>query len=176
MSDEDMSGEDMSYMARRGVVTTGTDGRQRLEFHRSWPDPIEDVWSALTEPDRLARWIGAYEGERAVGARGTFAMTHEEGEPVGVPMTIVECDPPRRLVIEWVQQDTDAWRVDLDLWVEDGRTVLRFVQSYAPDADVTDFALGWHWYLDKLDAAVGHVPAPADWDRFLAETGPAYGR
>ena len=31
----------------------------------SWPDPIDDVWAALTEPDRLARWIGVYDGERA---------------------------------------------------------------------------------------------------------------
>ena len=38
--------------ARRGVDTRQPDGRQRLEFHRSWPDPIEEVWSALTEPDR----------------------------------------------------------------------------------------------------------------------------
>ena len=54
--------------ARRGTVTAEADGRQRLEFRRSWPDPIDDVWSALTEPDRLARWIGRYEGERAVPA------------------------------------------------------------------------------------------------------------
>jgi hypothetical protein len=25
---------------RRGVVTIEDDGRQRLEFRRSWPDPI----------------------------------------------------------------------------------------------------------------------------------------
>ena len=161
---------------RRGVVTRTDDGRQRLEFRRSWPDPIEDVWSALTEPERLARWIGVYDGERAVGGRGTFAMTHEEGESVGEPMTIVECDPPRRLVIEWVQQDADAWQVDLDLWQEGDRTVLRFVQFYGAGADVTDFLLGWHWYLDKLGAEVGGAPAPADWDTFLAEVGPAYGR
>jgi uncharacterized protein YndB with AHSA1/START domain len=161
---------------RRGIVTTEDDGRQRLEFRRSWPDPVEDVWSALTEPERLARWIGVYDGERAVGGRGTFAMTHEEGEPVGEPMTIVECDPPRRLVIEWMQQDADAWRVDLDLWREGDRTVLRFVQFYGAGADVTDFVLGWHWYLDKLGAEVGGTPAPADWDTFLAEVGPAYGR
>ncbi len=161
---------------RRGVVTLEPDGRQRLEFRRSWRDPIEDVWSALTEPERLARWIGVYDGERAVGGRGTFAMTQEEGEPVGEPMTIVECDPPRRLVIEWVQQGADSWRVDLDLWREGDRTVLRFVQFYGAGADVTDFVLGWHWYLDKLGAEVGGTPAPADWDTFLAEVGPAYGR
>jgi uncharacterized protein YndB with AHSA1/START domain len=161
---------------RRGILTTEDDGRRRLEFRRSWPDPIEDVWSALTEPERLARWIGVYDGERGTGGRGTFAMTHEEGEPVGEPTTIVECDPPRRLVVEWVQQDTDAWRVDLDLWSDNGGTVLRFVQRFPAGADVTDFALGWHWYLDKLDAEVGRRPPPGDWDGFLVEVGPAYGR
>jgi uncharacterized protein YndB with AHSA1/START domain len=161
---------------RRGVVTREPDGRQRLEFRRSWADPIEDVWSALTEPDRLARWIGRYDGERAAGGTGTFTMTHEEGESVGEPTTVVECDPPRRLVIEWVQQDTDDWRIELDLWAEGGRTQFRFIQLYAADADVTDFALGWHWYLEKFDAEVRGRSGPADWDTFLAETGPAYGR
>ena len=68
------------------------------------------------------------------------------------------------------------WRVDLGLWVEDGRTVLRFVQFFGAGADVTDFALGWHWYLDKLDAEVTGRPGPRDWDNFLAEAGAAYGR
>jgi uncharacterized protein YndB with AHSA1/START domain len=171
---EDPSAE--TSATRRGVVTREDDGRQRLEFRRSWPDPIEDVWSALTEPDRLARWIGTYEGERAVGGGGTFAMTHEEGEAAGEPTTIVECDPPRRLVIEWVQQDTDAWRIDLDLWVEDGRTHLRFTQVFPADADVVDVAMGWHWYLEKYGAEISGRPAPGDWESFLAEAGPAYGR
>ncbi|RBY92842.1 SRPBCC family protein [Blastococcus sp. TF02A-30] len=160
---------------RRGVVTRQPDGRQRLEFRRSWPDPVEDVWAALTEPDRLVRWIGTFDGERRPGSTGTFTMTHE-AEPAGEPMRIVECDPPRRLVVEWTQEDTDAWRIDLDLWQEDGRTQLRFVQVFGADADVTDFAMGWHWYLDKLAAEVAGAPQPGSWDVFLAEVGPAYGR
>lgn len=161
--------------ARRGLVTRLDDGRQRLEFRRSWPDPIEDVWAALTEPDRMVRWIGTFDGERAVGATGTFTMTHEN-EPVGEPMTIVVCDPPRRLAVEWVQEDSDAWRVDLELSVEGGRTVLRFVQVFGADADVTEFALGWHWYLEKFGAEVDGSPVPAEWEAFLARVGPSYGR
>jgi uncharacterized protein YndB with AHSA1/START domain len=161
---------------RRGVVTTEDDGRQRLEFRRSWPDPIEDVWAALTEPDRLARWIGIYEGDRGSGGTGTFTMTQEEGDHAGSPTRIVECDPPRRLVIEWVQEQADNWQVDLDLWAEDGRTVLRFVQFFPAGADVVDMALGWHWYLDKLSAEIDGGTPPTDWDAFVAETGAAYGR
>jgi uncharacterized protein YndB with AHSA1/START domain len=160
--------------ARRGVVTTEDDGRQRLEFRRSWPDPIDDVWAALTEPDRLARWIGRYDGNRGVGGTGTFVMTQEEGDQSGQGMTIVECDPPRRLVVEWEPSEYGHWRVELDLWADDGRTVLRFVQHFPADADVTDMALGWHWYLDKLGAEIDGGTAPTDWDAFVAEVGPAY--
>ena len=36
--------------------------------------------------------------------------------------------------------------------------------------------MGWHWYLEKFGAEVGGTPGPGDWDAFLAEVGPAYGR
>ena len=160
--------------SRRGVVTTEADGRTRLEFRRSWPDAIEDVWAALTEPDRLARWIGKYEGERRPGGSGTFDMTQEEGDHAGSPTRIVECDPPRRLVVEWIQEGSDNWRVDLDLWVEDGRTVLRFVQVLPAGGEVIDMALGWHWYLDKLGAEIDGGTPPTDWDAFVADVGPRY--
>lgn len=161
--------------SRRGVVTTEDDGRQRLEFRRSWPDPIEDVWSALTEPDRLARWIGVYEGERRAGGTGTFAMTQEEGESAGQPTTIVECDPPRRLVIEWPEASSQMERIDLDLATEDGRTVLRFVQFFPAATAAVDWAMGWHWYLDKLGAEVeGTVQPSGTWNAFVAEVGPGY--
>ncbi|GAA4728945.1 hypothetical protein GCM10023328_04310 [Modestobacter marinus] len=157
---------------RLGQVTELPEG-VRLQFRRSWPDPIDDVWAALTEPDRMVRWIGTYAGERRPGGAGTFTMTHEE-TPVGEPMRIVECAAPRRLVVDW--QTEEGWRVELDLTAEDGQTVLLFTQLFAPGTQVTDYVLGWHWYLDKLDAEVGGRPAPGDWDDFLATTGRAYGR
>ena len=157
---------------RMGQVTELPEG-VRLQFRRSWPDPIDDVWAALTEPDRMARWIGTYEGERRVGGSGTFTMTHEE-QPIGEPMQIVECQAPRRLVVDW--QTEEGWRVELDLSAQDGETVLLFTQLFAPGTEVTDYVLGWHWYLDKFDAEVGGRPAPGEWDDFLAATGPAYGR
>src|SRR3954451_2238068 len=110
---------------RRGVVTPEPDGGRRLVFRRSWPDPIDDVWSALTDNERSARWIGTYEGERGPGATGIFTMTHEAGSD-GMPMSIVECYPPRRLVLQCPEPLT--WRVELDLTEKDGRTVLVFTQ------------------------------------------------
>jgi uncharacterized protein YndB with AHSA1/START domain len=155
-----------------GEVTAVDDG-VRLQFRRVWPHPVEDVWSAITDPGRMARWLGTYDGERRVGGTGTFTMTQED-QSVGERMTIVECDPPRRLVVEWLSEE--RWRVQLDLEAEGGRTVLLFSQSFASGTDVGDLALGWHWYLDKLGAEVVGAPQPVGWDDFLAATGPAYGR
>jgi uncharacterized protein YndB with AHSA1/START domain len=120
------------------------------------------------------RWIGTYDGERRPGGAGTFAMTQEEGDHAGGPTRILECEPPRRLVVEWIQEESENWRVELDLWPEGGRTVLRFVQSFPVGQDLTDMALGWHWYLDKLGAAIDRGVAPGNGDAFVAEPGPRY--
>jgi uncharacterized protein YndB with AHSA1/START domain len=159
--------------ARRGVVTTEPDGRRRLVFRRSWPDPVEDVWAALTEPERLARWIGRYDGERGPAATGTFTMTHEQ-EPGSQAVHILECDPPRRLVLEWSLGE-DPWRVELDLSTDGTTTTLVFTQAFRAGFPVADVAGGWHWYLDKLDAEVTGGEGPDEWEPFWAQVGPLYG-
>jgi len=162
-----MTGEE-----RTGEVDTLAEG-VRLRFRRRWPRPVDDVWGALTEPDRLARWIGTYDGVREPGGTGTFTMTHED-EPAGESLRVVACAAPVRLVVEW---DTEAgWRVELDLDQDGPDAVLTFVQLFPAGTDVTDHALGWHWYLDKLDAEVAGGPPVGSWADFLAATGPAYGR
>ena len=157
---------------RYGSVTEESDGRWRLEFRRTWPDDADDVWAALTDPGRTARWIGTYEGERRNGATGRLTMAFEDGAPAE-RLTVVECIEPHRLVLEW--PDDPGWRVELDLVAQRGGTTLIFVQRFADRAAVPDVATGWHWYLDKLDAEVSGTEPPGDRDPFLAEVGPRYG-
>ena len=139
---------------RRGVVTTEDDGRQRLEFHRSWPDPIEDVWSALTEPDRLARWIGVYQGERA-GRRHPHLLDDAGGGRARRPgrrrssMRSAAAAGGRmgaagRRRLARRSRPVGGGRAD--------RAALRLLFPAA--ADVADMAMGWHWYLDKLDGEI----------------------
>jgi uncharacterized protein YndB with AHSA1/START domain len=157
--------------SRSGSVTEEPDGQWRLEFRRTWPDDSDDVWAALTAPERTPRWIGRYEGERAPGATGTFAMAFEgAAEPEPEPVTIVECTECHRLVLDLAND----WRVELDLVAQRGGTTLIFVQRFADRAAVPDVAAGWHWYLDKLDAEISGTEPPGDWDAFLAEVGPRY--
>ena len=156
---------------RYGTVEHQDGGRARLEFRRTWPDDGDDVWAALTDPARTERWIGRYDGERAPGATGAFAMSFE-GEAPPEPLTIVECDEPHRLVLDF---PGNGWRLEIDLVSQRGGTTLIFCQRFADASAVPDVATGWHWYLDRLDAELGGSEPPGDWDAFLAEVGPHYG-
>jgi uncharacterized protein YndB with AHSA1/START domain len=156
---------------RHGVLGTDPDGRYSLVFRRSWPHPVADVWAALTEPERSARWIGRYDGEQGAGAEGNFTMTAEEGAPVG-RIRVEECAPPHRLVVQFL--DEMGWRVAVDLAEAAGTTTLTFSQVLADGTGLADIATGWHWYLDRLGAVVTGGAVPADWDAFLAAVGPDY--
>ena len=66
------------------VVREG--GEVLLRFERHYDAPATDVWSALTDPDRTARWLGRWSGDPAEG-HVLLLMTDEEGAPVRVVCT-----------------------------------------------------------------------------------------
>ncbi|RSN61092.1 hypothetical protein DMH01_17810 [Amycolatopsis sp. WAC 04182] len=137
----------------------------RIELRREYPDPIEDVWSALTESERAARWIGTWTGEAGVGNTIMLSMTAEEGSEPG-PAVIRECDPPKRLVVDLHNTGEPTWRVELTLTPHGEGTVLDFVHRMPrPDWDTSDIAKGWHFYLDRLGAALAGEPVPG-WDTY----------
>jgi uncharacterized protein YndB with AHSA1/START domain len=53
--------------------------------------PIDDVWDAVTQPDRIKRWLMPISGELRVG--GSFQL---EGNAGG---EILTCEPPRLLKV-----------------------------------------------------------------------------
>ena len=57
---------------------------------------IDDLWSALTDPRRLARWIGEVEGDLRLGGefRARFFASGWEGTG-----RVEACEPPRRLLL-----------------------------------------------------------------------------
>src|SRR5919201_101230 len=56
---------------------------------------IDDLWGALTDPDRLAHWFGEVEGELSQGGefRVRIALA---GERTG---QVEACEPPQRLLL-----------------------------------------------------------------------------
>jgi uncharacterized protein YndB with AHSA1/START domain len=65
----------------------GLGERVSVLLRRGYDAPIDDVWAALTEPDRIRRWFMPISGELRVG--GSFQL---EGNAGG---EILACEPPR---------------------------------------------------------------------------------
>lgn len=116
-------------------------------LRRRYDAPIEDVWSACTEPERINRWLLPVTGDLRIGGR--FQL---QGNASG---EILRCDPPRLLTVTWVYGDRPADEVELRLAPgPDGGTELELehatVAAHAPgtfegrpvDA-VLGVGLGW---------------------------------
>jgi uncharacterized protein YndB with AHSA1/START domain len=139
------------------------DGGRTLRLSRTFRAPIEDVWAAVTEPDRLERWIGTWTGDPATG-RVEFRMT-AEGVAQGEDMEILECDPPRRLAVV-AQAGVQRWRLELDLVEEGGVTTLSFAQPDLDPEDGSSVGPGWEYYLDRLvTAETGGDVGSVDFER-----------
>ena len=71
------------------------DGKGVVRMQDRFDTGIDDLWSALTEPDRLARWIADVEGDLRLG--GEFhALFTSQAEATG---RVEVCEPPRHLQV-----------------------------------------------------------------------------
>ena len=128
-------------------------GHDSVVFDRTFRAPIESVWAAVTESDRLERWIGTWTGDPASGSV-LFRMNAEGDDVKPETFTIDDCDPPHRLALtSHVMGEQTVWHFVLELAEADGTTTLTFSQS-VPDAEMAaGVGPGWEYYLDRLVAA-----------------------
>ncbi len=146
-----------------GKVIRDDDGI-RLEFVRTYPDSIERVWAAVTDPEELAVWYGTWRGDPA---SGTVELASIEGGGEFKPVEIVECDRPRRIAVVLPTPD-GPWPLSISLSESEGFTTLVFVHRLVEPYDPTSIGPGWHYYLDRLGAVMsgGAMPEPEDWPSY----------
>lgn len=75
----------------RQLPDDGSGERVSVLLRRGYDAPIDDVWDAVTQPDRIKRWLMPISGELRVG--GSFQL---EGNAGG---EILTCEPPRLLKV-----------------------------------------------------------------------------
>lgn len=97
-----------------GRVPAGAGRSIRLQ--RDYDAPIEDVWDALTNPERIGRWFLPVSGDYRLGGRYQF-----EGNAGG---EIVACERPNRLKVTWVYgeaaNEADVSELEVRLSTADG--------------------------------------------------------
>lgn len=90
---------------------------------RTYDTTVEDLWEALTTPERLARWFLPVEGDLKLGGRYQL-----KGNAGG---TITRCDPPAALDLTWEFGGGTSW-VKVRL-APDGRRARLTLEHIAPE-------------------------------------------
>lgn len=141
-----------------------------IRFERRLAFAPDEVWSALTEPARLAEWLA--EATVTPGLDGELTLDFGGDGREGGRITV--WDPPRALAYEWnfvgEAPSYVHWRLTA---VDDDRaTVLTLEHTRLEPAASTGYGAGWHAHLDQLEGHLaGSVP---DWDERFGELRPRY--
>jgi uncharacterized protein YndB with AHSA1/START domain len=147
----------------RRRIASGEEVRTVL-IRRRYDAPVEDVWEACTEPERLSRWFLPVSGDLRVGGR--FSLQGNAGGE------ILRCEPPRLLTVTWVYGDLPADEVELRLSDGgDGATVLELEHALAARTLELDGRL-----LDRFlnDPQTGLWGVPTGWEMPLVHALPRY--
>jgi uncharacterized protein YndB with AHSA1/START domain len=135
---------------------------------------IDDLWGALTDPDRLTHWFGAVEGDLHEGGefRVRIALA---GERIG---RVEACEPPQRFVVRMRDPDRRPGQpeqtvIEARLTAEGAQTKLVWNERGLPVHLLPAYGTGIQIHVEQLaDYLNGHelCDAEARWDELF----PAY--
>ena len=117
---------------------------------QSYRAPVEDVWDACTNPERIPRWFLPITGDLRPGGRYQL-----QGNASG---TVERCDPPRSFAATWEFGDQVSW-IEVQLTAEPGgrtRLVLEHI-AHVNDEQWAEFgpgAVGIGWDTGFMGLAV----------------------
>ncbi|MFN8019316.1 MAG: SRPBCC family protein [Acidimicrobiales bacterium] len=145
-----------------------------IRFERNLPYPIRDVWSAITEPSRLAEWWLPFEADITVdlreGGEMRFVGRGEDAPEftcailrVEAPMLLEHTHPGGESRMRWELEATDAG-CTLRLW---------HIVTDVPGAIDANYVVGLHTSLSRLEPSLAGTPVDWDWAAF-AEAQAAY--
>jgi uncharacterized protein YndB with AHSA1/START domain len=152
-----------------GSVYRLPDGRGAVRMEDLYDSGIDNVWSAITEPSRLANWIAAVTGDLRVG--GTF-HAHFTSSWDG-PGRVDVCDQPHRLLVTMEPGTPDETVIEAILTAEGDKTRLAVEERGLPADSAFKHGAGWQAHVEDLAAHLAGQPA-APWKQRWTELMPAY--
>ena len=144
-------------------MTSGTDGSDRIlgrlgsadgkgvvRMEDRFDTDIEDVWSALTEPERLARWLGEVEGDLRLGGEYRFHFAASGAEGTG---RVEACEPPQHLLrATRASEPSDAQIIEATLTADGDQTILVLEQRGMPLDLLAAYGAGIQVHVEDLAA------------------------
>jgi uncharacterized protein YndB with AHSA1/START domain len=162
----------MTSNARAGTRILGSlrsvDGKGIVRIEDRYDTDIDDLWSALTDPRRLARWIAEVEGDLRLD--GEFRARFTSGwEGTG---RVEACEPPRRLLVLTRDADEPAEEVLEATLTSDGdQTILVIEARGLPIEYLAAHGAGWQVHVEDLAAHLAgreRCDIKARWDELIS--------
>jgi uncharacterized protein YndB with AHSA1/START domain len=148
-----------------GTLRTA-DGKGVVRMEDRFDTAIEDLWSALTDPERLARWLGEFDGDLRLGGefKAHFYASGWEGSG-----RVEVCDSPRRLVVSTTDADQAEQHVIEATLTSDGDgTILILEERGMPVSFLAAYGAGVQVHIEDLAAHIaglGRCDAKARWQQ-----------
>jgi uncharacterized protein YndB with AHSA1/START domain len=165
----------MTSSARGSGRILGTlrsaDGKGIVRMEDGFDTDIDDLWSALTDPRRLARWLGEVEGDLRLGGefRARFFASGWEGTG-----RVAVCEPPQHLLVLTEQPgQPDEHVIEVTLAADGDQTILVWEERGMPLDHLAAYGAGIQVHVEDLAAHIAgreRGDADARWGELL----PAY--
>jgi|SRR5579872_1495238 len=139
---------------------------------------LDEMWSALTEPERLARWYGRVEGDLRPGGEFRLHVESSGWEGTG---RVDACEPPHRLLVTTRESDesfeegqgTPPFDAHLEATLRgDGDQTLLVIEARGMPVELLwAYGAGWQIHAETLAAYLaGREPGEADerWEELSA--------
>jgi uncharacterized protein YndB with AHSA1/START domain len=166
----------MTSNARGGGRILGSlrsnDGEGIVRMEDRFDTDMDDVWSALTDPSRLARWYGEVEGDLRLGGEYRARLFSSGWEGTG---RVEACEPPQRLLVRIKDADEpEEGVIEVTLTADGDQTMVVWEERGMPLDFVSAYGAGVQLHVEDLaDHLAGRErrdDAKARWD----ELHPAY--
>ncbi len=163
-----MSGTDL-----HGVLSTAPRGAT-VRFERRYATDVDDLWACVTDPERVARWLGPLHGDLRVGGRYELRMGEDEpGADQNATGEVLVCDRPDRLDVSWQFPGEPVTHVGVTLRADGDGTVLVLEHRDLTEPAARGYLSGWHATLDQLDDQVAGRTV-RDWGELFGAAQPLY--
>ncbi len=130
------------------------DGVAVVRIRAHYEAGIDDVWSALTEPVRLARWFGEVSGDLHVGGEFTAFVLASEWDGSG---RINTCVPPETLSVTMWEEEGVEHVAAAQLVADGSNTIFELVVRGVPMEVLWAYGAGWQEHAEDLGAHLsGH--------------------
>jgi uncharacterized protein YndB with AHSA1/START domain len=171
----------MTSNARPGTRILGSlrsaNGTGVVRIENRYDTDLDDLWSALTDPGRLARWYGQVEGDLRPG--GEFRL-HIESDGWDGTGHVEACEPPRRLVVTTRETD-ESWQkgrgaqpfdeaIEATLAADDDQAVLVIEVLGMPLDKIAFYGAGWQIHAENLASYLAgreRGDSEARWDELV---------